>query len=74
MTAENLGKKNSDIILANINRNISLYFNIPTLCKETMNGAQELLLSAYVFDVAESFCEVCTEQYKLSKQTTARGM
>lgn len=59
-TAENLGKENLDIILANINRNI-LISDIPTYTSVLNNGGQLLLSGLCFFDV-DDILEVCTAQ------------
>ena len=59
-TAENLGKENFDIILANINRNI-LISDIPTYVSVLNNGGNLLLSGLCFFDV-EDILEVCTTQ------------
>ncbi len=58
-TADNLGKENFDIILANINRNI-LISDIPVYEKVLNNGGQLLLSGLCFFDV-DDILEVCTE-------------
>ena len=66
-TAENLGKENFDVILANINRNI-LISDIPTYVSVLNNGGKLLLSGLCFFDV-DDILEVCTEQnLKLEKQ------
>ena len=66
-TADNLGKENFDIILANINRNI-LISDIPVYEKVLNNGGQLLLSGLCFFDV-DDILEVCTENnLKLEKQ------
>ena len=59
-TAENLGKENFDIILANINRNI-LISDIPTYVSVLNNGGNLLLSGLCFFDI-EDILEVCTAQ------------
>jgi ribosomal protein L11 methyltransferase len=59
-TAENLGKENFDIILANINRNI-LISDIPVYEKVLNKGGQLLLSGLCFFDV-DDILEVCTEK------------
>lgn len=59
-TAENLGKENFDIILANINRNI-LISDIPTYVS-VLNDGGKLLLSGLCFFDVEDILEVCTAQ------------
>ena len=59
-TAENLGKENFDIILANINRNI-LISDIPTYVS-VLNDGGNLLLSGLCFFDVEDILEVCTAQ------------
>ena len=59
-TAENLGKENFDIILANINRNI-LISDIPTYVS-ILNDGGKLLLSGLCFFDVEDILEVCTAQ------------
>ncbi|MFC6269392.1 50S ribosomal protein L11 methyltransferase [Frigoriflavimonas asaccharolytica] len=58
-TAENLGKENFDIILANINRNI-LISDIPTYVS-VLNAGGKLLLSGLCFFDVDDILEVCTE-------------
>ncbi|WP_419868463.1 50S ribosomal protein L11 methyltransferase [Chryseobacterium sp. CT-SW4] len=66
-TAENLGKENFDIILANINRNI-LISDIPTYVSVLNEGGQLLLSGLCFFDV-EDILEVCREnKLELKKQ------
>lgn len=66
-TADNLGKENFDIILANINRNI-LISDIPTYIS-VLNDGGKLLLSGLCFFDVDDILEVCTEQnLKLEKQ------
>ena len=59
-TAENLGAKYFDIILANINRNI-LISDIPTYVS-VLNSGGKLLLSGLCFFDVDDILEVCTEQ------------
>ncbi|SEF54247.1 ribosomal protein L11 methyltransferase [Halpernia humi] len=59
-TAENLGKKKFDIILANINRNI-LISDIPVYV-ENLNENGQLLLSGLCFFDVDDILEVCKEQ------------
>ena len=59
-TAENLGKENFDIILANINRNI-LISDIPTYVS-VLNQGGKLLLSGLCFFDVDDILEICTEQ------------
>ncbi len=66
-TAENLGKENFDIILANINRNI-LISDIPTYVSVLNDGGQLLLSGLCFFDV-DDILEVCKEnKLELKKQ------
>ena len=66
-TADNLGKENFDIILANINRNI-LISDIPTYVSVLNNGGQLLLSGLCFFDV-DDILEVCTaEKLTLKKK------
>ncbi len=58
-TAENLGKENYDIILANINRNI-LISDIPTYVS-VLNSGGKLLLSGLCFFDVDDILEVCKE-------------
>ena len=58
-TAENLGQKNYDIILANINRNI-LISDIPTYVS-VLNDGGKLLLSGLCFFDVDDILEVCHE-------------
>lgn len=69
-TAENLGKENFDIILANINRNI-LISDIPTYVSVLNNGGQLLLSGLCFFDV-EDILEVCTAQNLVLKNKVQR--
>ena len=59
-TADNLGKENFEIILANINRNI-LISDIPTYVSVLEDGGKLLLSGLCFFDV-DDILEVCTEQ------------
>ena len=59
-TAENLGAKYFDIILANINRNI-LISDIPTYVS-VLNSGGKLLLSGLCFFDVDDILEVCTAQ------------
>lgn len=66
-TADNLGKENFEIILANINRNI-LISDIPTYVSVLEDGGKLLLSGLCFFDV-DDILEVCTEQkLKLEKK------
>ena len=66
-TAENLGKENFDIILANINRNI-LISDIPVY-EQVLNKGGQLLLSGLCFFDVDDILEVCTEHnLKLEKK------
>ncbi len=66
-TAENLGKENYDVILANINRNI-LISDIPAYVS-VMNAGSELLLSGLCFFDVDDILEVCKEnKLKLKKK------
>ena len=58
-TAENLGKENFDIILANINRNI-LISDIPTYVS-VLNSGGKLLLSGLCFFDVNDILDVCTK-------------
>jgi len=59
-TAENLGKENFDVILANINRNI-LISDIPTYVS-ILNEGGKLLLSGLCFFDVDDMLEVCTAE------------
>ena len=59
-TAENLGKENFDVILANINRNI-LISDIPTYVS-ILNEGGKLLLSGLCFFDVDDILEVCTAE------------
>ena len=66
-TADNLGKENYDVILANINRNI-LISDIPTYVSVLNNGGKLLLSGLCFFDV-DDILEVCRENnIELKKQ------
>ncbi|WP_234108733.1 50S ribosomal protein L11 methyltransferase [Chryseobacterium sp. R2A-55] len=69
-TAENLGKENFDIILANINRNI-LISDIPTYVSVLNKGGQLLLSGLCFFDV-DDILEVCTQQKLTLKKKLQR--
>ena len=69
-TADNLGKENFDIILANINRNI-LISDIPTYVSVLNNGGQLLLSGLCFFDV-DDILEVCTVQKLTMKKKIQR--
>lgn len=69
-TAENLGKENFDIILANINRNI-LISDIPTYTSVLNQGGQLLLSGLCFFDV-DDILEVCTQQNLILKNKVQR--
>ena len=69
-TAENLGKENFDIILANINRNI-LISDIPTYVSVLNNGGK-LLLSGLCFFDANDILEVCTKHDLVLKNQVQR--
>lgn len=69
-TAENLGKENFDIILANINRNI-LISDIPTYVSVLNNGGKLLLSGLCFFDV-DDILEVCTQQNLVLKHKIQR--
>lgn len=69
-TAENLGKENFDIILANINRNI-LISDIPTYVSVLNSGGQLLLSGLCFFDV-DDILEVCTQQNLTLKKKLQR--
>ena len=59
-TAENLGKENYDVILANINRNI-LISDIPTYVS-ILNEGGKLLLSGLCFFDVDDILEVCNAE------------
>ena len=59
-TAENLGKENFDVILANINRNI-LISDIPTYVS-ILNEGGKLLLSGLCFFDVDDILEVCNAE------------
>lgn len=59
-TADNLGRENFDIILANINRNI-LISDIPTYVS-VLNEGGSLLLSGLCFFDVDDILEVCAQQ------------
>ncbi len=66
-TADNLGKEEFEIILANINRNI-LISDIPTYVSVLEDGGKLLLSGLCFFDV-DDILEVCTEHnLKLEKK------
>lgn len=69
-TAENLGKENFDIILANINRNI-LISDIPTYVS-VLNSGGKLLLSGLCFFDVDDILEVCTQQNLVLKHKIQR--
>lgn len=69
-TAENLGKDQYDIILANINRNI-LISDIPVYESVLNNGGQLLLSGLCFFDV-DDILEVCTENNLKMKKKLQR--
>lgn len=69
-TADNLGRENFDIILANINRNI-LISDIPTYVSVLNDGGQLLLSGLCFFDV-DDILEVCTEQKLTLKRKLQR--
>ncbi|SDL76822.1 50S ribosomal protein L11 methyltransferase [Chryseobacterium taihuense] len=69
-TAENLGKDQYDIILANINRNI-LISDIPVYESVLNNGGQLLLSGLCFFDV-DDILEVCTENNLKMKKRLQR--
>ena len=69
-TAENLGKQNFDIILANINRNI-LISDIPTYVS-VLNEGGKLLLSGLCFFDVDDIMEVCIEQKLTLKKKIQR--
>lgn len=69
-TADNLGKENFDIILANINRNI-LISDIPTYVSVLNSGGQLLLSGLCFFDV-DDILEVCTQQNLILKKKLQR--
>lgn len=69
-TAEQLGKENFDIILANINRNI-LISDIPTYVSVLNNGGKLLLSGLCFFDV-DDILEVCNEQNLTLKKQLQR--
>ena len=69
-TAENLGKENFDIILANINRNI-LISDIPTYVN-VLNSGGKLLLSGLCFFDVDDILEVCTKQKLILKKNLQR--
>lgn len=69
-TAEDLGKENFDIILANINRNI-LISDIPTYVSVLNKGGQLLLSGLCFFDV-DDILEVCTQKKLTLKKKLQR--
>ena len=69
-TAENLGKENFDIILANINRNI-LISDIPTYVS-VLNSGGKLLLSGLCFFDVNDILEVCTKHDLVLKNQVQR--
>ena len=69
-TAENLGKENFDIILANINRNI-LISDIPTYVS-VLNSGGKLLLSGLCFFDVNDILEVYTKHDLVLKNQVQR--
>lgn len=69
-TAENLGKDQYDIILANINRNI-LISDIPVY-ESVLNDGGQLLLSGLCFFDVDDILEVCTDNNLKMKKKLQR--